>query len=165
MESQTQLNWVSGNIYAKSNSPLTAVSLKMNGYYGLDIAPLSTISATLSGNDTGLISDIVTQLLVNEVDRDVAFDRASIVDTITFVQVVDGIPGDTLEIVQQPDLEQTFNPSPFRLSDPFDIPLPAMPTAGDLYVVLHPIDKGLWWTNEVENPSPRWWSMNFTCRS
>lgn len=154
-QGQEQLNQLSGNLYAKQNSSIVAATFQFNGYSALDIAPISYVLVSAPKEDTGLFLSISGTFMVEDIDRE--FQSQTFMDSLRLSPVVDGIPGETLEVPISPS--DGFNPSPITPPPPIIPPFP-FPSGDNILILLHVSEYGLWWTEDYQEESVRWWSMN-----
>lgn len=144
LDSQKQLNQMSGDVYAYRNAPLPTISGRLRGAYKfLDVAPLEGQNITISANETVKNISVSGSYFAQELAWDYNAQEQLLLCNATFRQITQGVPGDTVVIpaippgdppIHIPDFPEPkpHDPDPF----PKPKPKPDLPLIGNLIMVL-----------------------------
>jgi len=169
LSSQNQLNVLAGNYLAYQNAKYPNVSMESSGNYrNLDIVPLEKLQLTVASNDTPSGIEISAgNFHIMSMGWSYRSDKETFLPTIELHELTTGIIGETLLIPDIPPDEGYTYPPPgdFDYDDfPFNpeiIPNIIPPVVGTkVLCVLFELSKGLYYTEDFENPSPTWYQNN-----
>jgi PKD domain len=163
LESQTQLNIMTGHVWANRNSPYPAMSINAPTMLkNLDIAPYEVVSVHVLPEDTAMNVDIQGIYIPTSMSWSPNSANRITLPSIELVQLVDGNPGDTVIIppvneIEYPNMNFSFPPFPSFL----DIPALAIYSPTTIQNVLVSIkDQGIYYTLDFDSDYPTWYAMN-----
>jgi hypothetical protein len=160
---QTQLNILSGHVWANRNSKYPTVSIQSPIMLkNLDIAPYETVQVHILPEDTVLNVDIQGLYIPTSMSWAPNVSNRITLPNIELTSLVNGNPGDTMIIppineIEYPNMNFSFPPFP----DFLDIPALAIydPTIIQ-NVFVHILDQGIFYTLDFDSEYPTWYSMN-----
>lgn len=163
LEGQSQLNQLSGNLWANRNQAYPTINMNMAiPTRNLDIAPQEVVGIKIERSDTIRDREIDGLYIPTSISWSYNSERQTLLPTIEFTGVVSGDPGDTILIppsVEDADFE--FPEFSFPAFPPFKLPgLEIISPLSIKHVVIHVKDKGIYYTNNFNDPSPSWQSAN-----
>lgn len=104
LASQEQLNKISGNVYANSNSRYPTISLDLtSNFRNLDIAPLETVDINILAGDTVLNTAIHAPYLIDDIQWEYDVSKKLLVPNVTLQALVNGQDGETVTIPDIPE--------------------------------------------------------------
>jgi len=163
LESQVQLNQLSGHIWANRNSKYPTVSMQSSVMLkNLDIAPFETTQLHILPEDTVMNVDIQGLYIPTSMSWTPNTTNRISLPNIELTQLVNGNPGDTVIIppineIEYPNMDFSFPPFP----DFLDIPALAIYDPGIIQIVFVTIkDWGVYYTLDFDSAYPTWYSMN-----
>jgi hypothetical protein len=160
---QSQLNILSGHVWANRNSKYPTVSIQSPIMLkNLDIAPYETVQVHILPEDTVLNVDIQGLYIPTSMSWAPNVSNRITLPNIELTSLVNGNPGDTMIIppineIEYPNMNFSFPPFP----DFLDIPALAIydPTIIQ-NVFVHILDQGIFYTLDFDSEYPTWYSMN-----
>lgn len=146
---QTNLNEITGNIYAKANADPQSFRASMAGNYRYTIAPLNQALVYVPANRTSRNKMVSGTFYVDNVNYNFDAQDGYLSSTVDFVPVVNGIPGVTLEI------------KPPNTLAPLTFPPLVFPGVGGFgtsvkFVAILTTTKGIWYTTNFDTIYPLW---------
>lgn len=114
--SQSQLNQLVGNVFANKNSKYPSVTMDITeNLRNLDIAPQEAVGVHVDAQDNS--KGIALDILGIPTDFQWTYDHKSglLLPTITFANLVSGVPGDTIVIPAPSDLGDGFTVPDFQI--------------------------------------------------
>lgn len=104
LESQAQLNQLSGNVLAKRNAKYPTIEFSLAGNFRqFDIAPLTAVDVNIASNDTNLGSAIHAPYLIDGMSWSYSSINKIMLPNMSLVALVNGIPGETVTIPDIPE--------------------------------------------------------------
>jgi len=164
LRGQIQLNQLVGHIHANKNQPYPQVSIESAiNARNLDIAPQEVVSIHIAPEDT------VRNIQINGIFIPSSFNwkydpkNEISLPSIELMQLVNGNPGDTINIPLTPDDPIDGFEYPNYTFPPFPLDLPDLaiydPTTID-NVIMAIKNKGLFYTTDFTSVFPTWYEMN-----
>lgn len=121
LSSQAQLNQLVGNILANKNTRVASVRLNITeNLRNLDIAPQETVSVHIDAQDTNKNIPIDILGIPDNFSWKYDHENGLLIPTISFKNLVSGIPGDSISIPVPSEVGGGYNVSSFQV--------PAFPT-------------------------------------
>lgn len=105
LESQDQLNTLSGNVFANANSKYPSIDLSLSGNYRqFDIAPLNTVDVNIASDDTNLGVNIHAPYLIDSMAWSYSSQNKLMLPNMGLVSLVNSrADGETITIPDIPD--------------------------------------------------------------
>jgi hypothetical protein len=163
LESQTQLNQLSGNIWANRNQRFPKVNMNMaQPMVNLDIAPQEVVGIHIGATDTIRNEEIDGIYIPSSLSWSYSSVNKHLRTTLELIGVVSGVPGDTILIPPViEDGDYSFPEFTFPSFPPFA--LPSFPIVDPLSIdnlAIHISGYGIFYTNDLSSPSPSWACAN-----
>lgn len=161
---QSQLNQLSGNLWANKNQEYPNISMEMsNPARNLDIAPQEVVRIRIDPSDT--VKNVLIDKIYIPESITWSYDSENMVllPSIEYHGVVTGIPGDTITIPADvtDDSEFEFPGFNFPKFPPFALPILSIidpTTIKDVVILVK--DYGVFYTNDFDSDSPTWQESN-----
>lgn len=152
LESQNNLNEITGNMYAKANANPQSFRAQMAGNYRFTLAPLNMMNVYVPASRTVQNKMVSGTYYANNINYNYDAEDGYLSSSVEFMQVVNGIPGATLEIKPAKELAPlTFPPLIFpTFSFGFGTNVKFVAALTD--------SKGLWFTDNFDSEYPIWYS-------
>lgn len=167
LESQDQLNTMIGNIFASMNSRFPTIGLDMSGNdRQFDISPQISVGMNIQSTDTNRGVAIIAPYLIDEISWTYNQKDKTLLPSIVFKALVNGFPGDTIEIPDTPG--DANNGLGFNFPD-FSFPPLSFETESILAiidpssidnVIILVKNKGIFYTRDFSSTNPTWLPMN-----
>lgn len=156
---QVHLNQVTGHIWANKNQEYPTVSMEMaNNVRNLDIAPQEVVYLKVQPEDTVQNIAIDGVYIPSSIVMRYDSAKAMLTSSIEFTGLVNGVPGDTIEIPNIAyNFDDDFGFDSFPPFPPFVPPLIITDPLSTDYVVLLLKDYGVYYTNDFTSESPSWY--------
>lgn len=162
--SQSQLNTLTGNVFANKNAKYPTVSMELTGNYrNLDIAPYEAVGLYVAPSDTVRGTEISGSYIPDTINW--AYDSKTqlLLASIDMKALVNGFPGDTVEFTLptndtgSPNFNSSFGFTPIALppmitGTVFEVPDPEIVVMISTYGVLY--------TTNFDEVAPVWQQMN-----
>ena len=163
LKSQTQLNQLSGNIWANRNQRFPKVNMNMaQPMVNLDIAPQEVVGIHIGATDTIRNEEIDGIYIPSSLSWSYSSVNKHLRTTLELIGVVSGVPGDTILIPPViEDGDYSFPEFTFPSFPPFA--LPSFPIVDPLSIdnlAVHISGYGIFYTNDLSSPSPSWACAN-----
>lgn len=160
---QTQINQLSGNIWANRNQRWPTASMRMaTPVRNLDIAPQEVVALKINQTDTVRNEQIEGIYIPSNFNWSYDSENQTLLPDVELVGVVSGNPGDTILI--PPTVEDGDFEFPNFSFPNFPAPyFPGLPIIDPLQVqnmVVHIKNHGIFYTNNFDSASPSWQSAN-----
>ncbi len=163
LESQTQLNQLSGNLWANRNQRFPKVSMDMSTpTRNLDIAPQEVVDITILPQDTIRGEQLGGIYIPSSFGWDYNQSEQYLLPKIDYVGVVSGNPGDTI-IIPATAEDGDFALPEFSFPSFPSIVMPGLPIINPLEVqrvAVHIRNQGIFYTDNFQDESPSWNSAN-----
>lgn len=163
---QDQLNRLTGNVFANSNSSYPTIGIDMSiNAANLDIAPQETVELHISTSDTVRNVAIDGLYIPDSISWKYNPKGLSLLPTVDMKQLINGNAATTVIIPPVENIGEglstsTWNMPPFPDFDSF---LPVPTDSGDgapRVVLIHDPTAGWIMTNTFNTPSPSWYQIN-----
>lgn len=124
LASQTQLNELTGNLYANKNAQFPEISMDMSGNYrNLDIAPLNSVGMVINPEDTNRNIYINAPYLVDKITWQYSPKNKILLNSVEYISLLNGVSGETITI---PDVQTV------AAGGGFNVPNTRIPTINPL---------------------------------
>lgn len=160
---QTQLNQLSGNIWANRTQKFPSISMEMaTPIRNLDIAPQEVVSIKIQEDDTIRNEQIEGIYIPASFEWSYNPKNQILLPKVDYLGLVSGDPGDTILIPETADDgEFNFPEFSFPPFPPFVLPgLEIINPLAIKNVVIHVKDHGIFYTNNFDSSSPSWQNAN-----
>ena len=163
LTSQTQLNQLSGNIWANRNQRFPRISMNMSQpMVNLDIAPQEVVGIHVGATDTIRNEEIDGIYIPSSMSWNYSSANKNLRTTMELIGLVSGVPGDTILIPPVvEDGDYSFPEFSFPSFPPFA--LPSFPIINPLSIdnlAIHISGYGIFYTTDLSSPSPSWVCAN-----
>jgi hypothetical protein len=152
LESQQNLNEITGNILAKANSNVNSFRARMTGNYRFTLAPINMLGVHVPADKTLRNKMVSGTFYPDNINYNYEAEGGFLSSSLEFIPVVNGTPGVTLEIKPPSTLAPlTFPPlifPGFSFGFGTNVRFVAMLTA----------TRGLWFTDNFDSDYPIWYS-------
>ena len=155
---QTNLNEITGNIYAKANADPQSFRARMAGNYRYTLAPINQALVYVPASRTSRNKMVSGTFYADNINYNFKSEDGYLSSTVDFMPVVDGIPGVTLEIKPPNSLAPlVFPPLVFPGVGGFGISVK--------FVAILTTTKGIWFTTNFDSDYPIWYSSGIAYAS
>jgi len=158
LNSQLQLNQLSGNYLADKNSPFPLVGVSINGnYQNLDIAPQERITLDINENDTKVGESLIgLSYRISSMNWRYNNTNGTLTPDIEFQQIVTGTAGETLIIPITPPDSYGYSFPNLNLPPLPSFTIPAAQEQIGRVVLCLDANFGFVYTLDIDASSPTW---------